>query len=193
MHECRVGPMESTNLIRSGDYLSFYKMENSSSSIQVTKISAKEDLAKAFAIRMRVFVTEQGVPRKIELDRDDQGAVHFLATASGKAIGTARIVMHRGSVKIGRMAVLKNYRRKGVGRMLLKRAVVTAKKLGAQKIYLHAQVAVIGFYERMGFRSVGPVFDEAGIPHRRMVFENGISRKERKGRKMKKDPSGREH
>ena len=170
MHGCRVGPADSAKLIRSGDDLAYYKMENSSSSIRITKISAKEDLAKAFAIRMRVFVKEQGVPSDIELDRDDQRAVHFLATASGKAIGTARIVMRRGSAKIGRMAVPKNYRRKGVGTKLLKRAVVTAKRLGTQKFYLHAQVAVIGFYQRLGFRCVGPVFDEADIPHRKMVF-----------------------
>lgn len=161
-------------LIRSGDYLAF-KERQMSAAVRVRKISFKEDLEKAFAIRMRVFVKEQGVPSDIELDRDDQRAVHFLATASGKAIGTARIVMRRGGAKIGRMAVLKSYRGKGVGRMLLKRAVVTAKKLGAQKIYLHAQVAVSGFYERLDFRSVGPVFDEAGIPHRKMVL--GVEKK----------------
>ena len=164
-----VGALNSAEPIRSGDYLAF-KERQMSAAVRVGKISSKEDVEKAFAIRMRVFVKEQGVPREIELDRDDQRAVHFLATASGKAIGTARVVMRRGSAKIGRMAVLKDYRRKGVGTKLLKRAVASAKKLGAQKIYLHAQVAVIGFYGRLGFRSVGPVFNEAGIPHRKMVF-----------------------
>jgi predicted GNAT family N-acyltransferase len=53
---------------------------------------------------------------------------------------------------------------------LLKRAIVNARKLGAEKIYLHAQTPVIGFYEKMGFRCVGPVFDEAGIPHRKMIL-----------------------
>jgi predicted GNAT family N-acyltransferase/gamma-glutamylcyclotransferase (GGCT)/AIG2-like uncharacterized protein YtfP len=164
-----VGAMNSAELVRGGDYVAF-KERQTSAAVRVGKISSKEDLKKAFAIRMRVFVKEQGVPSDIELDRDDQRAVHFLATVSDKAIGTARIVMRRDSAKIGRMAVLKNYRRNGVGTKLLKRAVVTAKKLGAQKIYLHAQVAVIGFYERLDFRSVGRVFDEAGIPHRKMVF-----------------------
>lgn len=175
MHERHVGPMDFTKLIRPGDSLSLYKMKNLRSSIRVTKISAREDLAKAFAIRMRVFVKEQGVPREIELDRDDQRAVHFLATASGKAIGTARIVMRRSGAKIGRMAVLKSYRRKSVGTKLLNRAVASAKESGAQKIYLHAQVAVSGFYQRLGFRSVGPIFDEAGIPHRKMVL--GVEKK----------------
>jgi len=68
------------------------------------------------------------------------------------------------------MAVLKTYRGKGVGTKLLKRAIVTAKRHGAQKIYLQAQVSVIGFYQALGFRCVGPVFTEAGIPHRKMIL-----------------------
>ena len=138
--------------------------------VQIKRASADRDKAKAFAIRLRVFVGEQRVPREIELDRDDDRAVHFLARISGKAIGTARIVIRRGGAKIGRMAVLKSHRRQGVGKKLLKHAVVCAKKLGASKIYLHAQVAVVGFYQRAGFRCVGPVFDEAGIPHRKMIL-----------------------
>jgi len=145
-----------------------------STTIHVRTVSSKKALATAFEIRLRVFVKEQGVPEEIELDRDDERATHFLAVHSGKAVGTARVVMRRDSAKIGRMAVLKSYRRKGVGKRLLKRAVEKSRQSGAKKIYLHAQVAVIGFYENLNFRCVGPVFDEAGIPHRKMVFEEGI-------------------
>ena len=106
------------------------------------------------------------------MDRDDKRALYFLALKAGKAVGTARVVMHHRSAKIGRMAVLKTYRGKGVGTKLLKRAIVTAKRHGAQKIYLHAQVPVIAFYEALAFRCVGPVFREAGIPHRKMVLTN---------------------
>jgi predicted GNAT family N-acyltransferase len=75
------------------------------------------------------------------------------------------------------MAVLKSYRRRGVGKRLLQRAITEARKLGAAKIYLHAQVPVIGFYERLGFRCVGPVFEEAAIPHRKMVYaKKGMER-----------------
>jgi predicted GNAT family N-acyltransferase len=69
------------------------------------------------------------------------------------------------------MAVLKSYRRKGVGRKLLKRAIATARSRGAKRVYLHAQVPVIGFYETAGFRCNGAVFDEAGIPHRKMILQ----------------------
>jgi predicted GNAT family N-acyltransferase len=68
------------------------------------------------------------------------------------------------------MAVLKSYRQKSVGTVLLKRAVAAAKRRNARRIYLNAQVAVIGFYERQGFRCIGPVFDEAGIAHRKMIL-----------------------
>jgi predicted GNAT family N-acyltransferase len=138
--------------------------------IIVKRVAAQAELVQVLTIRIRVFVQEQKVPAEIELDTDDQRAIHFLAIKSGKAVGTARVVIRRGDAKIGRMAVLKSYRRKGVGAALLKRAILAANRLHARRIYLNAQVAVIGFYERMGFRAVGKVFDEAGIAHRKMVF-----------------------
>jgi predicted GNAT family N-acyltransferase len=136
--------------------------------VRIKQISSDKELQTAFAIRMQVFVKEQRVPEEIELDRDDGRALHFLAWQAGSPVGTARVVMRRGSAKIGRMAVLKRYRSKGVGKKLLKRAIAIARRRGAKRIYLHAQVPVIGFYESMGFHCVGPVFDEAGIPHRKM-------------------------
>ena len=139
--------------------------------IRVKRILSDKELAKAFGIRMRVFVKEQGVPRDIELDQDDHQAIHFLAFMEAKAVGTARLVWHHGRAKIGRMAVLKSYRGRGAGKKLLKRATATASRQGAKTIYLHAQVPVIGFYEAMGFRCAGPIFDEAGIPHQKMIFK----------------------
>jgi ElaA protein len=88
--------------------------------LQVKQISSDEAKARAFGIRMRVFVSEQGVPRDIELDDDDQHAIHFLATDSGRAVGTARLVMRGKKAKVGRMAVLKKYRRKGIGAACLR-------------------------------------------------------------------------
>jgi ElaA protein len=140
--------------------------------LQVKQIFSDQAKRRAFAIRICVFVREQGVPAEIELDDDDQHAIHFLATSGGRAVGTARLVMHGNNAKIGRMAVLKKHRLKGIGAALLKRSIVAAKRRGAGKIFLHAQVPVIGFYEKMGFRCVGRVFDEAGIAHRKMILMN---------------------
>jgi len=140
------------------------------SPLDIKRVSSQAELVQVFKIRIKVFVREQRVPADIELDHDDQRAIHFLAIKAGKAVGTARVVINRGGAKIGRMAVLKNYRLRGVGAELLKRAIATAKRRRAQRIYLHAQVAVIRFYARLGFRAVGRVFDEAGIAHRKMIF-----------------------
>jgi len=138
--------------------------------VTVKRISSEKDLARAYSIRIRVFVEEQGVPREIELDDDDHSAMHFLATVGARAVGTARVVVRRGAAKIGRMAVLKNYRRRGIGAKLLTRAIAAARRMKARRIYLHAQVAVSGFYQRMNFHAVGSIFDEAGIAHRKMIW-----------------------
>ena len=143
------------------------------SAIKIKRVTSQRELVQAFTIRIRVFIREQHVPAEIELDHDDQRAIHFLALASGRPVGTARVVMRHGGAKIGRMAVLKSYRRRGVGAKLLKHAIAMAKRRHARKIYLHAQVSVIGFYERMGFCSIGSAFDEAGIPHCKMIFGGG--------------------
>jgi len=145
------------------------------SALKIKRASSQLELVQVFTIRIRVFVREQRVPAEIELDTDDQRAVHFLAIRSGTAVGTARVVMRHGDAKIGRMAVLKSYRRKGIGAALLKRAILAAKKLHARRIYLHAQVAVTGFYERLGFCVVGRIFDEAGIAHRKMILGRSVS------------------
>ena len=78
------------------------------------------------------------------------------------------------------MAVLKSYRRRGVGRQLLRRAVAVARRLQARQIYLHAQVAVSGFYERLNFRGTGAIFDEAGIAHRKMIWRGRQSGSQRR-------------
>jgi predicted GNAT family N-acyltransferase len=153
-------PSRSRDLSDRFDSLCFHSTMRTD--FQVKQISSEEAKARAFAIRMRVFVREQGVPQEIELDADDARAIHLLAFGSGRAVGTARIVLRRGSAKIGRMAVLQSFRRKGVGKALLRRALAIARQRGAPKIYLHAQVPVIGFYEKQGFVCAGPVFEEAG-------------------------------
>ena len=153
----------------------------------VKQISSGQAKARAFAIRMRVFVREQGVPAEIELDEDDSHAIHLLALASGRAIGTARIVLKPDGAKIGRMAVLKSCRGLGVGPKLLKHALAVAHRHGAGRIYLHAQVPVIGFYEKLGFSCTGPVFDEAGIPHRKMVWKETADEGHRMMRRQAKN------
>jgi len=134
----------------------------------VIAIESPADMARAYAIRRRVFIEEQRVPEEIELDADDARAFHALAIADGDAIGCGRMLNHGEEVKIGRMAVLPPFRGTGVGRDILRFLMDRARARGFRKAILHAQLSAEGFYLKEGFTPVGGVFDEAGISHRKM-------------------------
>lgn len=115
------------------------------------------------AVRDAVFVREQGVPVHLEHDAHDAIARHFIArTADGTPVGTARLLP---DAHIGRLAVLAQWRGRGVGRMLMLAALDGARLQGMTHVCLHAQRQAQGFYESLGFVAQGPEFLEAGIPH----------------------------
>lgn len=117
-------------------------------------------------IRRAVFIEEQGIPEADEWDDTDPVSLHVLAGATKRdAVGTGRL---EPTGKIGRVAVLPQYRGKKVGSRIVGHLVNQATELGLTQVYLHAQTSAVGFYERLGFQVVGPEFDEVGIPHRRM-------------------------
>ena len=124
------------------------------------------------AIRTRVFVEEQGVPATEEWDDLDDEAIHFLAWSDAspppRPVGTARLRLLAGFAKAERVAVLRDARGRRVGHALMRALEREALAHGAGELRLHAQVAVIPFYEKLGYRAEGPVFAEAGIDHRRM-------------------------
>jgi predicted GNAT family N-acyltransferase len=136
--------------------------------ICVRCVTRLEEREQAFNIRRRVFQDEQGVPAEEEFDADDDRAVHVLADIAGAPAGTGRIVFHATYAKIGRMAVLKGYRRSGVGRALMDALVGVAAAQHCRQLVLHAQVHAIPFYHALGFHVVGDEFQEARIAHRRM-------------------------
>lgn len=137
--------------------------------VKVIAIESPADLQSAFAIRRRVFIEEQRVPEEIEMDAEDANAFHALAILDGVAIGCGRMLEHgAGEVKIGRMAVLREFRNTGVGAHILRFLIDRARMRCFRKAILHAQLAAEGFYLKEGFSPVGGVFDEAGIAHRKM-------------------------
>ena len=114
------------------------------------------------ALRAQVFIEEQGVPRELERDGQDEAAMHFLATLDGTPVGTARLLP---SGQIGRMAVLLPHRRTGIGRQLLQAAIEFARARGDSEVFLHAQRSAEPFYIAAGFVVEGQEFVEAGIAH----------------------------
>ena len=136
--------------------------------VHVDIVTPLAQRTQAFDIRRRVFQDEQGVPAEEEFDADDDRAVHVLASIGSTPVGTGRVVFHPAYAKIGRMAVLKQHRRRGVGRALMEALITVAADHHCTQLVLHAQVQAIPFYNALGFHAVGDEFEEAGIPHRRM-------------------------
>ena len=142
--------------------------------IRIELLSWEAARSRAAPIRFEVFVEEQGVSEADEWDAADRDACHVLAEDSNRdAVGTGRL---DATGKIGRIAVLPPHRGRGLGSAIVRHLVNQATELGLARVYLHAQVAARSFYERLGFRADGPVFDEVGIPHQRMTL--GIGRED---------------
>ena len=128
--------------------------------------SDKENLEKAFAIRKEVFVIEQNCPPDLEYEFEED-CTHFLLKENGKAIVASRHRKTKKGMKLERFAVLKEHRKKGVGHKILQ-FMLDDLKYFKGKIYMHAQVDVIPFYEKMGFVKEGELFEEANIMHYKM-------------------------
>ena len=120
------------------------------------------------AIRHKVFIDEQNVPEEMEWDEYDESSTHYLATTENKVLAVARL---KPDGQLGRMAVIAEYRHQGIGGMLLRFILQDIKQNNLTGIYLHAQVSAIPFYKKQGFIEYGDVFNEADIPHQKMLLE----------------------
>ncbi len=117
-------------------------------------------------VREAVFVIEQAVPADLEWDGMDPDCLQVVAEDTNRdAIGTGRL---HPSGKIGRMAVVAEWRSRGVGAAMLERLIDLARRQGLEEVFLHGQTRVLEFYARHGFLAEGEEFEEADIPHRMM-------------------------
>ena len=144
--------------------------------ILVNNIKDQSDKKKAFEIRNLVFCEEQKVSKEIEFDGLDQFCNHYLAKINELPIGTARVrEQKKGTFKIERMAVLKRYRKKGVGRAIMKKILknyLNSSKIN--KLILNSQIEAKDFYKKFGFVEVGNEFVEANIKHQKMIYETNM-------------------
>lgn len=132
------------------------------------RVEVTEDKETCFALRHQVFVEEQGVPVAEEQDALDDTATHFLAWAGPVPVGTARVVLDGDIAKIGRVCVLSEARGTGLGVALIRSAIAIARQMRARRVRLGAQTHALGFYEKLGFSAVGPIYLDAGLDHRDM-------------------------
>lgn len=123
--------------------------------------------AALYHVRHAVFVEEQKVPVELELDERDSHCVHVLVTQAGDPVATGRIDLDDGG-RIGRLAVLSEQRKFGLGRKVMQALENVGRDAGLKRIWFHAQNSAIGFYEKLGYHVIGEEFLEAGIKHKSM-------------------------
>lgn len=153
--------------------------------IEIRWARGGEDMQGAFALRDLVFCGEQGVPREEEIDSRDGDALHLVALdlEDGRVVGTLRLLLdtvrrddraradgeraHDGApvAKIGRVAVAREWRRRGIAVRMLELALAAARERGCARVRLAAQLEAVALYERAGFKVESERFEEAGIQH----------------------------
>ncbi len=140
--------------------------------MNVQIVTTDAELEDCRGIRRRVFIEEQDVPEDLEWDGQDAEAQHLLFRDGARPVGTLRIRRTGDTGKLERVAVEADQRGKGVGDALVLKALeILRDDPDIARAKLGAQTYVIGFYEKFGFTTYGPVYDDAGIPHRDMVLE----------------------
>ena len=126
---------------------------------------AAQEVQGAVAVRKQVFCVEQGVPLEEELDGRDDEALHLVAAEDGRVIGTLRLLLDGAQAKVGRVAVLSDWRRQGIALEMLELAIAQARERGCTRASLASQTYAIPLYEQAGFAVDSDIFEEAGMPH----------------------------
>ena len=145
----------------------------------IRRVQTEEDWETVVQIRTTVFIKEQGCPPEEEWDEYDatdrrfSSCRHFLGLWNDKAVTTARWheaeYAGKPAAKLERFAVLSEARGNGLGKAMIEHVVNDARQAGYAVLVLHAQTYLEKLYTKLGFRPIGNVFDEAGIPHVKMI------------------------
>ena len=134
-------------------------------------LESKEEINLGFALRIEVFVKEQNVPMELEIDEKDnsENTVHIGFFDNNKLIGVARLIdMDKDVIHIGRVAIDREYRGRGIGHELIIGCENIAKQILKKEIIieLSAQIQAEKFYESLGYNRVNDkIYLDAGIEH----------------------------
>ena len=136
--------------------------------VQLNIVKTNDEKNLALNIRREVFIKGLNIPEDLEIDSNEESSKYILAKVDGKSVGTARWRKTDEGMKLERFAVLNDYRSIGIGTMMTKFILNQLKN--SKLIYLNAQQSAISFYEKMGFKPIGPRFKEVNIEHQKMIY-----------------------
>ena len=134
-------------------------------------LESKKDRLLGFKLRTEVFVNEQNVPIELELDEKDNSehTIHIGYFNGDELIGIARLIdIDKEVIHIGRVAIDKHHRGKGIGHKLILGCEDIAKNALNKDftIELSAQVYAENFYKKLGYSRVNDnIYIDAGIEH----------------------------
>lgn len=141
--------------------------------IKYKEVKTIPEFIDAIRLRVDVFIKEQDSKPGWEPDELDKNAKHYIAIVNNKAVSTARVrETSKGIFKIERMVTKKTYRKKGIGKGLLKFIINQLNKSRPKKIWLQSQVRSQKFYEKCGFKAVSKHYALWKIPHIDMEYLN---------------------
>ncbi|OWY67391.1 GNAT family N-acetyltransferase [cyanobacterium TDX16] len=128
-----------------------------------------EDFLAMRSVRTEVFQSEQGIEPELDFDGKDEISDQIIAYLDRQPLGTARIrYLDERTAKIERLAVLPIARGKGIGKLIMEKAIALAVQKKMQEVVIHSQEYIQGLHQKLGFEPEGAVFEEAGIPHVKM-------------------------
>jgi predicted GNAT family N-acyltransferase len=132
-------------------------------------VASDRELEEALEVRRQVFVQEQGISEDLVFDGHDMEALHMVVKEGERVIGTARVLfLADNQAKLERMAVLKPFRHKGIGKGIVSFLNRELRNRQLDQVVLHAQYGVVAFYKSCGFEELGMPFWEAGLKHIKM-------------------------
>jgi predicted GNAT family N-acyltransferase len=139
--------------------------------ITIKQVETEKDYQICLKIRRKIFIEEQNVPERMEVDEFEKEAIHFLAFYQSHPAATGRIRINKGFVKFERVATLEKYRGKGIASGLMQEMQkVAIERFPTYLPAMHAQVKAVSFYVKLGWVQVGELFEEAGIEHQMMIL-----------------------
>lgn len=132
-------------------------------------VESKEELNRAYQVRMNVFVEEQKVPKELEIDEHEDEAIHFVGYEDSEAIAASRLRFVDSYGKLERICIEKDHRGKSHGKEIIKAMEDIVLERGFTKSKLNAQTHAEAFYQHLGYVTISGEFLDAGIPHVTMV------------------------
>jgi predicted GNAT family N-acyltransferase len=129
------------------------------------------------ALRTKVLRKPLGLSFSKEDLQSETNQIHIGAFVDSTLVGCLLLISLSDTVvKMRQVAVDPDQQKSGLGKQLVEFCEALAQARGFKEIELNARQPVVGFYEKLGYHTVGEAFIEVGIPHRKMKKNISLSK-----------------